>query len=144
MAEEGTEGFGEAGVGPFQFGEEEMEELAKLGLGAGEFLGQVLVKVGEGAQGGVVLEGGGQGLDGELLAEEEGSGCPSGPEGRRSEAELGFQTPTSRFMGALRPKQLIGIVGRPEEHSCRGSQAHTHAVLPPPPLSPYLQDKHES
>ncbi len=92
MAEESTEGFGEAGVGPFQFGEEEMEELAKLVLGAGEFLGQVLVKVGEGAQGGVVLEGGGQGLDGELLAEEEGSGCPSGPEGRRSEAEWVSQT----------------------------------------------------
>ncbi len=75
VTEEATEGFGEAGVGPFQFGEEKVEELTDLILGTGEFLSQVLVKVGEGAQGGVVLQGGRQGLDGELLAEEEGEGA---------------------------------------------------------------------
>jgi hypothetical protein len=75
VAEQDAQGFGEAGVGALQLGEEEVEELADLVLGAGQLLGQMLVEMGQGAEGGVILEGSGEGLDGELLAEEEGDGA---------------------------------------------------------------------
>jgi len=75
VAEQGAQGFGEAGVGALQLGKEEVEELADLVLGAGQLLGQMLVEMGQGAEGGVILEGGGEGLDGERLAEEEGDGA---------------------------------------------------------------------
>jgi hypothetical protein len=44
---------GEAGVGALQLGEEEVEELADLVLGAGQLLGQMLVEMGQGRGGGV-------------------------------------------------------------------------------------------
>jgi hypothetical protein len=43
---------------------------------------------------------------------------------------VGLPPPTSRFMGALGPKPLIGVGGRPELNSLRGSSAHIDGVLP--------------
>ena len=75
VAQEGAQGFGEAGVGPLQLREEEMQELTDLVRGAGPLRGPMRVEMGQGAQGGVILEGSGEGLDGERLAEEEGDGA---------------------------------------------------------------------
>ena len=75
VAKQGAQGFGEAGVGPLQLREEEMQELTDLVRGAGPLRGPMRVEMGQGAQGGVILEGSGEGLDGERLAEEEGDGA---------------------------------------------------------------------
>jgi hypothetical protein len=58
VAEQGAQGFGEAGVGALQLGEEEVEERADLVLGAGQLLGQMRVEMGQGAEGGCDPGGG--------------------------------------------------------------------------------------
>jgi hypothetical protein len=58
VAEQGAQGFGEAGVGALQLGEEEVEERADLVLGAGQLLGPMRVEMGQGAEGGCDPGGG--------------------------------------------------------------------------------------
>ena len=82
--QEDAKGFGETGLAAFQFGEEEVEELADVILDAGGFLSKTFTEASQGGQAlgskGIWEEGDWQSMGGPLLTQEQEEGQGAGVE----------------------------------------------------------------